>query len=85
MLRHVQALQSAAMQAHPGLEAALMARTDALPGQDATWMEVYHHPDGVPAAVEATLAHLLSAWPEALVSVRHTESFAPVRAPDSLD
>ncbi|WP_375184854.1 DUF4936 family protein [Aquabacterium sp.] len=85
VLDRVRALQAAVTAAHPGLHAELMARTDSAPGEDATWMEVYRHPEGVSVAVEDTLFQLLAAWPAPLVSVRHTESFAPVRATDSLD
>lgn len=87
LLDRVWALQAEARAACPGLNATLMARTDTNDqnGQNATWMEVYSHADGVPDVLEARLARALAAWPADLTLARHTESFAPVMPPSPLD
>lgn len=93
LLERVWALQAEARAACPGLHATLMARTDtdtdndngAQIGPDATWMEVYVHPDGVPTALEVHLARAMATWPANLTLARHTESFAPVMPPFPLD
>lgn len=87
LLDRVWALQAEARAACPGLHASLMARTDtgAQNGQDVTWMEIYTHPDGVPASLDVQLVRAMAAWPADLTLARHTESFAPVMPPFPLD
>lgn len=83
----VHGMQRAACAACPGLEATLMARTDpdGSSGPDATWMEVYTHPEGVPDTLAPLLTRLMADWPVALALARHTESFAPLAPPSPLD
>jgi len=56
-----------------------MCRADeATPLDEATWMEVYEHPEGVSASCEAQLAWLSQALPAGLTGPRHTEIFCPL-------
>jgi hypothetical protein len=66
--------------AWPGLRARLMRRTDRAEGGDAeaTWMEVYEHPQGLGPDFLARLQFAVDALPAELIGPRHTESFAEV-------
>lgn len=69
MLRDVQA----------GLLTRLMCRADTpAEADEATWMEVYEHPDGVSQACEAQLTLLSQTLPAGLTGPRHTEIFCPL-------
>lgn len=64
---------------HPGLVARLMQRTDSpKDGDEATWMEVYEHPEGVSAVCEARLRELACTLPDGLIGARHVETFCPL-------
>lgn len=72
----VEAIQVQLQRAHPGLSARLMRRADeAVDAEQATWMEVYEHPDGVSIACEQSLKALMQSLPPALMGARHTEVF----------
>jgi hypothetical protein len=72
----------------PGLRTRLMCRADqAATDADgataqATWMEVYEHPDGVGHACQTMLATLASALPDGVFGPRHVEIFALVGPPE---
>lgn len=76
----IETMQATLRPLQPGLQTRLMCRVgDAGAGSDATWMEVYEHPDGVSHACEAMLQTLASALPgEWFASQRHVEVFAPL-------
>lgn len=62
---------------HPGLQARLLRRPDVQEGQ-ATWMEIYRHPQGVDAALEAQIdAALRPALQDLGAGERHVERFMP--------
>jgi hypothetical protein len=68
----------------PGLHTRLMCRADQAATDpdgvelEATWMEIYEHPDGVSRACETMLMTLASALPVGVFGPRHVEIFAPV-------
>lgn len=64
----------------PGLQARLMCRTDRAVERDAeaTWMEVYEHPQGLGGGFSAHLQLAVEALPADLIGPRHTESFSEV-------
>lgn len=64
----------------PGLQSRLYGRLDAA-GQEATWMEVHAHPQGVGADCQEDVATLAQQWLTGLIGVRHTEVFAPLTLP----
>lgn len=75
----IELIQQGLQGEHPGLITRLMQRTDSSDGgQEATWMEVYEHPDGVSAECEARLRELASTLPHGLIGARHVEAFCPL-------
>jgi hypothetical protein len=75
----IEAMQATLRDVQPGLHARLMCRADtAAQADEATWMEVYEHPDGLSKQCRAQLAMLSQALPEGLTSARHTEIFCPL-------
>ncbi len=65
----------------PGLQARLLQRADAAqPGQPLTWMETYHHPDGLSHGCLAALQDVLTALPPGRITDRHEERFVPFPA-----
>ncbi|MBY0468564.1 MAG: DUF4936 family protein [Burkholderiaceae bacterium] len=83
----VSAMHDRLRQAHPGLQARLLRRTEALAGED-TWMETYAVPasigvpvvagaEGVGDALCARIEHEASAWQHLRAGPRHTEVFEP--------
>lgn len=79
--QQIQAMQTRLRACHPGLTARLLARTDGGGGSEATWMEVYEHPQGLSTAFLADLQAALAALPPGLIGPRHTESFSEFRLP----
>jgi len=82
----VLAMQAHLREAFPGLRASLMQRVDEAGrsgqvGDDATWMEVYEHPDGVSPACEQALEQAVSALPKLATGARHVEVFVPLMSP----
>jgi hypothetical protein len=64
---------------HPGLVTGLMQRADAPEAsEEATWMEVYEHPEGISPACEARLSALADALAPGLIGARHVEAFCPM-------
>ncbi|MFT3856912.1 MAG: DUF4936 family protein [Aquabacterium sp.] len=78
----IDAMQSTLRQLYPGLHARLMSREDAsgMVPLEATWMEVYEHPQGVSRACELRLETLASALPDGVIGSRHVEVFVAVAA-----
>lgn len=75
----IKLIQRSLQDEHPGLVTRLMQRADSPDGgKEATWMEVYEHPDGVSAACEARLHELASSLPDGLIGARHVETFCPM-------
>ena len=81
----VNAMHDRLRRTHPGLQARLLRRTDALTGED-TWMETYAMPSsiGAPEAAVgvgdelcARIGHEASAWQHLRAGPRHTEVFEP--------
>jgi hypothetical protein len=75
----IEAMQATLRDVQPGLHARLMCRADT-PAQaaEATWMEVYEHPDGLSDSCRSELAQLSRALPAGLIGPRHTEIFCPL-------
>lgn len=77
----VQAMQQRLRAEHPGLQARLLQRSDALPGSadaHSTWMETYAAPLGIDADLQATIATAAAALPAgSMMGERHIEAFAP--------
>lgn len=75
----IETMQATLRQCQPGLRAQLMRRADGIihPATDeATWMEIYEHPqEGVSTECEALLQTLSHALPAGLTGPRHTEIF----------
>lgn len=75
----IEIMQATLRPLQSGLCTRLMRRVDEADGAvDATWMEVYEHPEGVSHACEAMLQTLASALPDGLFGPRHVEIFSPV-------
>lgn len=75
----INVIQQRLHEEHPGLTTRLMQRADTPEGSpEATWMEVYEHPDGVSAVCEARLRDLADALPHGLIGARHVETFCPM-------
>lgn len=81
----VSAMHDRLRRAHPGLQARLLRRMDALAGED-TWMETYAMPAsiGVPEAAGgvtdvlcARIEREAAAWQHLLAGPRHAEAFEP--------
>lgn len=81
----VSAMHARLSHAHPGLQARLLRRTDALAGED-TWMETYAAPAssgaqeaavGVSDELCARIEHEAAAWQHLCAGPRHTEVFEP--------
>lgn len=71
----VDAAQRALVAGHAGLEARLLRRPEAANGQ-ATWMEIYRHPQGIDRALEARIEAALQAVLKDYGAVaRHAERF----------
>ena len=70
-----QQVQTGLQNAHPGLHAALLRRPE-LAGGQATLMETYSHPSGLPPTLQAVISqaaqHALAPW---LQGERHNELF----------
>ncbi|MCH2240413.1 MAG: DUF4936 family protein [Aquabacterium sp.] len=77
----VRAAQRGLMDNHPGLQARLLVRCPA-PGaasadpDEATWMETYTHPGGMPAELHERIERALRALP-GMPAARHVEAFVP--------
>lgn len=72
----IEAMQATLQDVQPGLHTKLMCRADApAQAEEATWMEVYEHPDGVSEQCQTQLASLAQALPTGLTGPRHTEIF----------
>jgi hypothetical protein len=75
----IETMQATLRDAQPGLLTRLMCRADeAGHAPEATWMEVYEHPEGVSQACETQLVALAQALPPGLIGPRHTEIFCPL-------
>ena len=75
----IETMQATLRDVQTGLLTRLMCRADeAGKAQDATWMEVYEHPDGISQACETQLVALAQALPPGLIGPRHTEIFCPL-------
>lgn len=72
----VREAQARLMQTHPGLVAQLWQRPQARDGQ-LTWMEVYRHPQGVSAALQAQIDAALAVAAPWITGPRHVEVFMP--------
>ena len=72
----VRRFQARLLAAWPGLACELLQRPDAAAGIE-TWMEVYRHVDGVPAALIAHIAEAAAA--DGLPTPRHSERFVTLR------
>lgn len=74
----VRRLQAGLQATHPGLQAALLRRPG-LPGGQATLMETYNHPGGLPDTLQAAITQAaqqaLAPW---LQGERHNELFVPL-------
>jgi len=81
----VQRMQAALRQEFGQLQTQLMQRSDVTDQANGsvTWMEVYRHPQGVNAAMEARLHALLSTLPTDLLGERHTERFCDLATHDA--
>ena len=75
----IETMQATLRQCQIGLRAQLMCRADGIihsAADEATWMEIYEHPqEGVSAECEAMLQTLSHALPAGLTGPRHTEIF----------
>jgi hypothetical protein len=77
----IETMQCQLRAAYPGLRAQLMSRLDhAIDASEATWMEVYEHPQGLSVACEQSLAMLVKGLPEGMLGSRHMEVFCPLAA-----
>ena len=76
----IETMQATLRDCQPGLLTRLMCRADeAGKAQDATWMEVYEHPEGgISQACEMHLESLAQALPPGLIGPRHIEIFCPL-------
>ena len=83
----IETMQATLREIQPGLLTSLMCRADEPPSKakdakeaakEATWMEVYEHPEGVNDVCEKQLAALAQALPPGLIGPRHTEIFCPL-------
>jgi hypothetical protein len=63
---------------HRGLRARLLKRPPAGAGAAETWMEVYTHPQGVDARLQAAIQGAAHGVPQARLGERSAEVFAPV-------
>jgi hypothetical protein len=72
-----QAFQARAMQTWPGLSCELMQRPEATAEQIETWMEVYHHPNGVDPQMMQGIGEL--AVQMGMPPKRMAEVFIPLR------
>lgn len=73
----VEAAQRALAARHPELQARLLQRADAA-SAEATWMEIYRHPAGIGAALEAEIEVALQAALSGFATgARHVEHFVP--------
>ncbi|AKJ29534.1 DUF4936 family protein [Caldimonas brevitalea] len=75
-LQAAQVMQQALRDGHAGLSAELWRRPEEKDGM-LTWMEIYTHPAGVDAALEAAIADAAKALAPWLQSPRHVEAFVP--------
>ena len=78
----VATMQAGLRSTFPGLCTALYVRPETTP---ATWMEAYHHPEGVPDALHAAIQASVTGWPSAWQVTRHTESFVLLSSSHSVD
>lgn len=62
---------------HPGLQARLLKQPPA-DGTAETWMEVYTHPQGIGAPLQAGIQAAAHGVPQARLGERHAEAFVPV-------
>ena len=60
-----------------GLATELLRRPDTVDGQ-VTVMEVYHHPDGIGPALQATIDAAAESLAGLIAGQRHSEQFAPL-------
>lgn len=79
-------MQALLREAFPGLRASVMQRADEAGGAgsadgNATWMEVYEHPEGISPSCEQALLEAASSLPELTAGPRHVEVFAPLMGP----
>jgi hypothetical protein len=63
---------------HGGLHARLLTRPPAGDGAAETWMEVYTHPHGIDAQLQAGIQAAAQGVPQARLGERHAEAFHPV-------
>ena len=78
-VEQVRALQSRLTEAHPGLQARVLARCDLSPGGQATMMETYTRPSA-PAGVDEGLQQVIESTASAALAglgagPRHVEAF----------
>lgn len=77
-LPQVQAFCRAVMARWPGVTVELMRRPEVGPDARVTWMEIYRHPQGVPAELVETIDQI--AQEHKLPFVRASEIFIPMQA-----
>jgi hypothetical protein len=74
-LAQVQHVQTALIGVHAGLQVRCLVRADDAPTGEMTCMEIYRHPRGVDATLQADIDAAMSAWPTQRIGPRHVERF----------